>query len=127
MFADDEFPDDQETEMPLEEEDFEQMLEASLEPQIYSEGQMVEGTVVSVGREVAFIDVGGKGEATIDVEELADEEGDVDVQVGDIVQGVVVSTRGGLKLSHKLARGAATRQQIQGIMPGRATMDIQGQ
>ena len=63
--------------------------------------------------QVAFVDVGGKGEATIDLEELADEDGSVDVEVGDIVQGVVVSTRGGLKLSHKLARGAANRQRLE--------------
>ena len=112
MFADDE-QDAAPEENADEEEDFARMLEESLEPQIFAAGQMVEGTIVSVGRDVAFVDVGGKGEATIDIEELADPDGDVDVQVGDIVQGVVVSTRGGLKLSHKLARGAATRQQLQ--------------
>ena len=32
--------------------------------------------------------------------------------MGDTVQAVVVSTVGGLKLSHKLARGAATRQRL---------------
>jgi small subunit ribosomal protein S1 len=95
-----------------DDEDFERMLEESLEPQVFAEGQTVEGTIVSVGRDVAFVDVGGKGEATIDLEELADADGDVDVQPGDLVQGVVVSTRGGLKLAHKLARGAATRQRL---------------
>lgn len=107
MFADDETRDD----LP-EEEDFESMLEASLQPIVFKEGETVEGRVVSVGKEVAFVDVGGKGEATIDLEELVDPDGNIDVQIGDIVQGVVVSTRGGLKLSHKLARGAATRKQL---------------
>lgn len=124
MFADDDFVDDRDNEEPLEEEDFEQMLEASLEPQIFTEGQMVEGTVVSIGREVAFIDVGGKGEATMEIEELADADGDIDVQPGDIVQGVVVSTRGGLRLSHKLARSAATRQQLQDAY--RAGLPVEG-
>jgi len=94
------------------EEDFAHLLEQSLQPTSFNEGDMVEGTVVSVGKEVAFIDVGGKGEATIDLEELADEDGKLDVQVGDLVQGVVVSTAGGLRLSHKLARGAATRARL---------------
>jgi small subunit ribosomal protein S1 len=128
MFADDDFPNDSETDAPFdapsEEEDFAQMLEESLEPQVFSEGQMVEGRSVSVGRDVAFVDVGGKGEATIDIEELADPDGNVDVEVGDIVQGVVVSTRGGLKLSHKLARGAATRQQLQDAY--RAGLPVEG-
>ena len=56
---------------------------------------------------MAFIDVGGKGEATIDVAELKDADGDIEVSVGDRLQAVVVSTSGGLTLSRKLARGAA--------------------
>ena len=96
----------------LNQEDFASMLEESLEPRSFKEGELVEGTVVSVGSTVVFVDIGGKGEANIDVAELADEDGQIDVQVGDIVQGVVVSTRGGVTLSHKLARGAATRQRL---------------
>ena len=97
-----------------EEEDFATMFEESLsaEPASYDEGDTVEGRVVSVGSDVAFIDVGGKGEATIDLEELQDEDGEIDVEVGDIVQAIVVSTAGGLKLSHRLARGAATRERL---------------
>ncbi len=102
MFGDDE----------TEEQDFARMLDESLEPISYEEGEMVEGTIVAIGSDVAFVDVGGKGEATIDVEELADADGEIDVQVGDIVQAIVVSTAGGLKLSHKLARGAATRKRL---------------
>ena len=54
------------------------------------------------------VDVGGKGEATIDIDELKDEESNLEVAVGDRLQAVVVSTYGGLTLSRKLARGAAT-------------------
>ena len=96
----------------LNQEDFASMLEESLEPRSFKEGELVEGTVVSVGSTVVFVDIGGKGEANIDAAELADEDGQIDVQVGDIVQGVVVSTRGGVTLSHKLARGAATRERL---------------
>ena len=62
---------------------------------------------------MAFVDVGGKGEATIDVAELKDEDGDLEVAVGDRIQAVVVSTAGGLTLSRKLARGAATDRQLE--------------
>jgi small subunit ribosomal protein S1 len=101
-----------EDEVPPEEEDFASLLEASFEPASFQEGETVEGRIVSLGREVAFVDVGGKGEATIDLEELADADGEIDVRPGDVVQAVVVSTRGGLKLSHRLARGAATRERL---------------
>ena len=95
-----------------DEENFARMLEASLAPRVYREGDAVEGTLVAIGPEVAFINVGGKGEATIDLEELKDPDGDIRVKVGDNVNALVVSTIGGLKLSHKLARGAATRQRL---------------
>ena len=107
-----------------EEEDFASMLEESLEPRSFEEGETVEGRIVSLGADVAFVDVGGKGEATIDIEELADPDGEVDVQVGDIVQAVVVSTRGGLKLSHRLARGAATRERLHDAF--RAGLPVEG-
>lgn len=104
--------DPQGPEIRIDDEDFASMLEESLEPATFREGQTVEGRVVSVGSEVAFVDVGGKGEATIDLDELADDDGRIDVRPGDIVQGVVVSVRGGIKLSHRLARRAASAEQL---------------
>ena len=94
-------------------EDFAAMFEASIKAKPLREGQTVEGRIVAIGPEVAFVDVGGKGEATIDVAELKDEEGDIEVAVGDRVTAVVVSTAGGLQLSMKLARGAATARQLE--------------
>jgi len=104
-------PKDDET-TPDGEEDFASMLEASLRPAVHERGQTVEGTVVALSEDVAFVDVGGKGEATIDLEELRDEDGELRVAVGDTVHGVVVATAGGLRLSHKLARGAVNRQRL---------------
>ena len=89
------------------------MFEASLKAKRFEKGQTIEGTIVAIGPEVAFIDVGGKGEATIDVAELKDADGDLEVAVGDRIQAVVVSTVGGLTLSRKLARGAATLRQLE--------------
>ncbi|CAN5802170.1 30S ribosomal protein S1 [soil metagenome] len=94
-------------------EDFAAMFEASLKATRIERGQTIEGTIVAIGPEVAFVDVGGKGEATIDVDELKDAEGDLDVAVGERIQAVVVSTHGGLTLSRRLARGAATARQLE--------------
>jgi len=94
-------------------DDFAAMFEASLKAKRFEKGQTIEGTIVAIGPEVAFIDVGGKGEASIDVEELKDHDGDLEVAVGDRIQAVVVSTSGGLMLSRKLARGAATLRQLE--------------
>src|SRR5215207_11163270 len=94
-------------------EDFAALFEASLKTKRIEQGQTIEGTIVAIGPEVAFIDVGGKGEATIEVAELKDADGDIEVAVGDRIQAVVVSTAGGLTLSRKLARGAVTLRQLE--------------
>ena len=94
-------------------EDFAAMFEASLKAKRIEQGQTIEGTVVGIGPAVVFVDVGGKGEATIDVDELKDADGKLEVSVGDRVQAVVISTSGGVVLSRKLARGAATLRQIE--------------
>jgi small subunit ribosomal protein S1 len=94
-------------------EDFAAMFEASTKAKRIEKGQTIEGTIVGLGPEVAFVDVGGKGEATIDIDELKDAEGTLEVAVGDRIQAIVVSTVGGLTLSYRLARGAATSRQIE--------------
>jgi small subunit ribosomal protein S1 len=94
------------------EEDFATLFNASQQAKQYDKGQTIEGTVVAIGPEVAFIDVGGKGEATVDLDELKSPDGVLDVAVGDRIQATVVSTAGGLVLSRKLARGAVTDRQL---------------
>ena len=94
-------------------DDFAALFEASVKAKRIEQGQTIEGTIVGIGPDVAFVDVGGKGEAEIDVEELKDADGDIEVSVGDRIQAVVLSTSGGLKLSRKLARGAATQRQLE--------------
>src|SRR5262245_32119396 len=88
------------------------MFEASLQARQFDKGQTIEGVIVAIGPEVAFVDVGGKGEAVVDVAELKDADGAIEVAVGDRIRAVVVSTAGGLTLSRKLARGAATDRQL---------------
>ena len=94
------------------EDDFASLLEESFQAVAFEVGQPVQGICVSLDQDVAFIDVGGKGEATIDLDELRDDEGNLDLQVGESLQAVVVSTRNGLRLSCKLARGMASRRQL---------------
>jgi small subunit ribosomal protein S1 len=107
-----------------DDEDFARMLGEASAPKFHQEGETVQGTIVAIGGDVAFVDIGGKGEATIDIAELADPESDVRVKVGDTVQAVVVSTVGGLKLSHRLARGAVTRQRLSEAF--RAGLPVEG-
>ena len=95
-----------------EEEDFASMFEASVQATHFDKGQTIEGTIVAIGPEVAFVNVGGKGEAVIEIDELKNADGALEVAAGDRIQAMVVSTEGGLTLSRKLARGAATDPQL---------------
>ncbi|HUL72722.1 MAG TPA: S1 RNA-binding domain-containing protein [Vicinamibacterales bacterium] len=105
-------------------EDFAALFEASLKQKRIERGQTIEGTIVAIGPEVAFVNVGGKGEAMIALDELKNADGVLEVAVGDRIQAVVVSTEGGLKLSRKLARAAATDRQIEDAF--RAGLPVEG-
>jgi small subunit ribosomal protein S1 len=95
------------------EEDFAAMFEASEKARRFERGQMVDGIVVGVGADVAFVSIGGKSEAQIDVAELKDEDGAIQVSVGDRIQAKVVSTSGGILLSRKGVRNAATQRELE--------------
>ena len=95
------------------EDDFAALFEASIKATRFERGQTIEGTIVAIGPDVAFVNVGGKGEAQIDVAELKDTDGALEVAVGDRIQAMVVSTTGGLMLSRRLARGAVTDRQLE--------------
>ena len=101
------------TEETVPAEDFAAMFEASTKAKRFDKGQTIEGRIVGIGPDVAFVDVGGKGEATIEIAELKDHDGVLEVAVGDRIQATVVSTMGGITLSRKLVRGAATQRQLE--------------
>ncbi|MFH1529670.1 MAG: 30S ribosomal protein S1 [Pseudomonadota bacterium] len=85
--------------------EFEAMLKESEDAGFVLPGEIVTGTVVRVGREWVFVDLGGKSEGVIAVQEFAgEEEGEITVKVGDEVEATVLTTRGGVRLSVKLQR-----------------------
>jgi small subunit ribosomal protein S1 len=106
------------------EEDFAAMFAASVQTKRFKRGQTIDGTIVAIGPEVALVNVGGKGEAVLELDELKDADGDVEFGVGDRIQATVVSTDGGLTLSRKLIRGAATNRQLEDAF--RAGLPVEG-
>ena len=96
-----------------DQEDFAALFEASVKARRVERGQTVEGVIVGFGPDVAFVDIGGKGEAEIDIAELKDADGDVEVSVGDRLTAIVVTTSGGIVLSRKGVRNAATQPETQ--------------
>jgi small subunit ribosomal protein S1 len=96
-----------------QEEDFATMFAASVAARRFERGQTIEGTIVALGPEVALVSVGGKSEAQIDIAELKDDDGDIEVSIGDRIQAVVVSTSGGIMLSRKGVRSAASLRELE--------------
>ena len=110
--------------MSDQEEDFAAMFEASTKARQFDRGQTIEGTIVAIGPKIAFVNVGGKGEAEIDIAELKDADGDIEVSVGDRIHAMVVSTSGGIVLSRKGVRNAATQRELEDAF--RAGLAVEG-
>ncbi len=104
-------------------EDFAALFEASAQARRLEKGETVEGTIVAIGEDVAFVDVGGKGEATMDLDELRNADGGIEVAVGDRIDAVVVSTAGGVTLSRRLGRRGATDRQIEDAFHARLPVE----
>jgi len=96
-----------------DDEDFAALFAASEQTKRLATGQTVDGTIVAIGPEFALVNVGSKGEASLSVDELRNEDGVVEARVGDRIQATIVSMQGGITLSRRMQRGAATKRQLE--------------
>lgn len=84
----------------------------------------VHGTVVSIGEEWVFVDIGAKSEGHIAREELLDEAGDLKLSVGDPLTAYVVRNRDGeILLSIKMT-AAASEEAMRGA--ARSGVPVEG-
>ncbi len=74
----------------------------------------IRGTIVSIGEEWLFVDIGGKSEGAISRAELVDAEGNLTVGLGDSIDAYVVSVRPGETLLSVKMTGAASEEAIRG-------------
>ena len=65
----------------------------------FAAGETVSGEVVKIGKDTIFVDLGGKSEGMIDIEEFLDENKKLTLKKGDKLQLRVSSTRDGIHLS----------------------------
>ena len=83
------------TDPPSQDEDFFALFDSfDAETQEVVPGSVVKGTILTIGREYAFISLGGKSEGMIGREELHDEEGKPTHAVGEELEATVVGTGG---------------------------------
>ena len=117
-----------------EEENFADLLEqsiAGIKP--LTPGQQIEATVLQVGEQWIFLDVGQKGEGVLDAREFHDDEGKPTVAAGDRVKVFFLSRAGGeLQFTTRVGGGSAGHAQLEeawrnGIpVEGRLEKEVKG-
>src|SRR4051812_7411236 len=76
-------------------------------------GQKITARLAHLGGEVAFLDLGGKGEGIIDLRELRNDKGELLVQAGETIDGYVLSlTEGNVVITRSVPKGAG-REVVQ--------------
>jgi small subunit ribosomal protein S1 len=77
-------------------------------------GDVVGGKVISIGKDTVFVDLGGKAEGSLDRAQVSDEEGKLQIKLGDKVEARVVADAGGvLTLRVKVGRGPEARAELE--------------
>lgn len=77
-------------------------------------GEKVKAKIFQLGADTAFLSLGGKSEAMIDLRELKDDEGILRHGVGDEVEAYVVEAGAkGIILSRQMGKGAASLARLQ--------------
>ncbi len=78
-------------------------------------GDLVQGEIVQIAAEFAFLDIGGKSEAMISLDELRSESGEISARIGDKLEGHVVAIggkEGGVVISGRVQRGTGLSDQL---------------
>ena len=116
---------------PRGEEDFATLLAASEAAEskrgTIAVGEVVRGRVIAIGQTSAFVGIGAKGEATIDLAEFRNPEtGELTLAVGDQVDATVVddgSGGGSVVLKRTLGRGGHVPAELEQAMAHRIPVE----
>ena len=117
-------------------EDFAALFESSMQ-ELHVPGDVVQGTIVQVNDDNVVVDVGYKSEGVIPLAEFKDEEGKIDVNVGDVVDvlferrenesgliGLSKEKADRQKIWSSLEEDAVVEGKIVGRIKGGLTVDI---
>ncbi|PJG84656.1 30S ribosomal protein S1 [Conservatibacter flavescens] len=91
-------------------ESFAQLFEESLKDLETRQGSIVSGTVVAIQKGFVLVDAGLKSESAIPVEEFLNAQGELEVQVGDVVNVALDAVEDGFGET-KLSREKAVRHE----------------
>ena len=116
-------------------ENFAEMFEQSISEMNMRVGEIITGEVVDINRDVVIVNAGLKSEGVIPVDQFYDENGELDVKVGDTVEVALDSFEDGYgesRLSREKAKRARAwarleeAQQNDEIVTGRFTGKVKG-
>ena len=96
------------------EENFADLFEKSYkEPSRMEPGHKVEAPIVKLTPEWALIEVGGKGEGYVDINELKDADGNLIAKEGDVIRAWFLrSEEGEMRFTTRIGTGPAARAQL---------------
>jgi small subunit ribosomal protein S1 len=106
--------------------DFAAMLaesEKAPAPQKLRLGQKVQARVAHVGAEIAYLDLGGKGEAIIDLRELRNEKGELLLQPGEAIDAYVLSLADGTPVMTRAVPKGAGREVLQQALESKVPVE----
>ncbi len=116
-------------------ESFEQMFEESFSQINMRVGEIITGEVMAINRDVVIVNAGLKSEGVIPVEQFYDENGEIDVNVGDQIEVALDSFEDGYgesRLSREKAKRARAWKRLEEaleadeIITGRFTGKVKG-
>jgi small subunit ribosomal protein S1 len=87
--------DEQLSDMETEsQESFEELLnQTNVSPIRLNPGEKIEAVIIKISKEWVFIDIGGKSEGYIPIDEFVDNEGDIKIKEGDTINAYFLSSR----------------------------------
>jgi small subunit ribosomal protein S1 len=106
-------------------ESFAELFEQSLQEDKFKTGTLVVGKVVGIDKDYVWVDAGMKSESPIPRKEFEDENGELDIQVGDEVEVYVDMLEDGFgetRLSREKAKRAKTWDRLEAAMENNETI-----
>ena len=94
------------------EENFEDLLnQSTIGPVHLNPGENVQAVITNITREWVFIDLGGKSEGHIAINEFVDDEGNITIKEGETINAYFLSSRNNEMLFTTRLTGAKTGSQ----------------
>ncbi|MGC8492229.1 MAG: 30S ribosomal protein S1 [Syntrophobacteraceae bacterium] len=98
-----------------EEKSFAELLrESEVKPVRFSPGQKVKARIVNISSEWVFIDLGAKSEGYLEAKEFLNEEGELSVREGEVIEAYYLSAEEGqMRFTTRISGGDAARYHLE--------------